>query len=199
MESAKNISPLTVVGFLGVNLDRGSGPKRWEHWRPTVSLAQHDDVLMDRLVLLVPHNRSKLAEQVRSDVIRLSPNTTVDLVPLDIRDPWDFEEVYAALHEFAHHFEPGEGDLWVHITTGTHVAQICLFLLTESRFLPGKLLQTQPGKRGMGGFQLIDLELARYDRIATRFEEEREKATGRLKAGIATKNPGFNRLIDRGR
>ena len=30
----------------------------------------------------------------------------------------------------------------MHITTGTHVAQICLFLLAESRHLPARLLQT---------------------------------------------------------
>ena len=35
----------------------------------------------------------------------------------------------------------------MHITTGTHVAQICLFLLTESRHFPGRLLQTSPPRR----------------------------------------------------
>ncbi|MCW2414627.1 MULTISPECIES: RNA repair transcriptional activator RtcR family protein [unclassified Sphingobium] len=35
----------------------------------------------------------------------------------------------------------GHGRL-LHITTGAHVAQICLFLLTEARYLPGRLLQT---------------------------------------------------------
>ncbi len=33
----------------------------------------------------------------------------------------------------------------IHITTGNHVAQICLFLLTESRWLPGRLLQCYAG------------------------------------------------------
>ncbi|HEY6877034.1 MAG TPA: sigma 54-interacting transcriptional regulator, partial [Polyangiales bacterium] len=44
---------------------------------------------------------------------------------------------------------------------------------------------------------IIDLDLARYDRIARRFESEREQRAGELKAGIATRNPSFNALIDR--
>jgi sigma54-dependent transcription regulator len=35
----------------------------------------------------------------------------------------------------------------VHITTGTHVAQICWFLLTEARYLPASLLQTSPARK----------------------------------------------------
>ena len=119
-------------------------------------------------------------------------------MPLD--DPWDFEEVYGALHEVARSVElPEEEQLLVHITTGTHVAQICLFLLVEAGFLPGKLLQTRPrrGKETRGGIDVIDLDLGRYDRIATRFEQERQQATGLLKQGIDTKNAAFNALIDR--
>ncbi|MEO1338649.1 MAG: RNA repair transcriptional activator RtcR family protein, partial [Myxococcota bacterium] len=32
-----------VIGMLGTTLDRGGkGKKRWERWRPTVDLCQHD-------------------------------------------------------------------------------------------------------------------------------------------------------------
>ena len=41
-------------------------------------------------------------------------------------------------------FDPEAEDYLVHITTGTHVAQICLFLLTEARYFPARLLQTAP-------------------------------------------------------
>ena len=61
----------------------------------------------------------------------------------------------------------------VHITTGTHVAQICLFLLTEARYLPARLLQSSPPRGPAGGargsWSAIDLDLSRYDSIATRF------------------------------
>ena len=48
-------------------------------------------------------------------------------------DAWDFEQVYETLFGFArsYAFNTDEEDYLVHITTGTHVAQICLFLLTE--------------------------------------------------------------------
>src|ERR1700744_698036 len=106
----------------------------------------------------------------RSTIAGVSPETTVDLRGLDFRDPWDFEEVYGKLLDFARAepFDPEAEDYLIHITTGTHVAQICLFLLTEARYLPGRLLQTQPAKRDSDGgapgrWNAIDLDLSRYD------------------------------------
>jgi transcriptional regulatory protein RtcR len=51
----------------------------------------------------------------------------------------------------AYRFDPDAEDYLVHITTGSHVAQICLFLLTETRHIPAQLLQTSPptGTRGV--------------------------------------------------
>lgn len=40
-----------VIGFLGTQLDAGQGAGRWSKWRPTVSLVQHEDTLIDRLEL----------------------------------------------------------------------------------------------------------------------------------------------------
>ena len=96
---------------------------------------------------------------------------------LDFADPWDFEEVYGKLLDFAraYPFDPEAEDYLVHITTGTHVAQICLFLLTEAHYLPGRLLQTQPqrgaAERARHAGTTIDLDLSRYDSIATRFAD----------------------------
>ncbi len=74
----------------------------------------------------------------------------MNLHSCDPRDPWDFEEVYGVLHDFARNyaFDPERGAYLVHITTGTHVAQICMFLLTEARYFPGTLLQTSPRAKG---------------------------------------------------
>ncbi|MDB6069819.1 MAG: Fis family transcriptional regulator, partial [Verrucomicrobiales bacterium] len=83
----------------------------------------------------------------------------------------------------------------------THVAQICLFLLTEIGLLPGKLLQTGPKNRAVpeerarGQIDIIDLHLSRYDRLATRFAKEQSEARDVLKSGIQTKNAAFNGLI----
>lgn len=133
-----------VIGFLGTQLDSGKGAGRWEKWRPTVSLVQHEDVVIERLELLYTPPHRELAHQVRADMATASPETSVNLVPLPIADPWDFGEVYAQLYDWtqAYRFDTEREEYWTHITTGTHVAQICLFLLVESRRIPGVLVQT---------------------------------------------------------
>ena len=85
--------------------------------------------------------------------------------------------------------------------TGTHVAQICWFLLTEARRLPARLLQTSPPHKkagdSVGEYVVIDLDLSRYDKIAQRFRSEQADTVSFLKSGIATRNPRFNRVIER--
>ncbi len=192
----------TVIGFLGSTLDASkTDSSRWNKWRPTVGLCMQPDLRVDRLVLLHGARHRGLAEYITADVAAVSPETTVEPHLLDFGDAWDFEEVYTALLDFAQGFafEPDSEDYLVHITTGTHVAQICLFLLTEARFIPGKLLQTQP-KRGApdpaGIWSAIDLDLSRYDSIAQRFAEGSRTSTSFLKGGIDTCNPRFNAMID---
>jgi transcriptional regulatory protein RtcR len=195
---------LVVLGILGTTLDAGRGNGRWDRWRPTVALTQHEDLLVDRLELLCTQNTSELVAQVTSDIEHVSPETKVVTHSLDVSDAWDFEQVYGKLHEFAtsYPFDPDKEDYLVHITTGTHVAQICLFLLTESRYFPARLLQTSPGKKTdsgerPGSYSIIDLDLSKYDRLASRFQKEKAAAHSFLKSGIDTKNVAFNALIER--
>ena len=193
--------PHVVIGLLGTTLDSGKGHDRWQSWRPTVSLCRQPDFLVKRLELLHAKRDRPLAKQVIDDIAAVSPESTVRAQEIEFGDPWDFEQVYEALLQFArgYAFEPDAEDYLIHITTGTHVAQICLFLLTESRYLPGKLLQTSPerDRGGPGRIKIIDLDLSRYDRIASRFRQESRDAVSYLKGGIDTKNAAFNRLIDR--
>jgi transcriptional regulatory protein RtcR len=192
-----------VLGLLGTTLDAGIGSSRWERWRPTVSACQHEDFLIDRFELLHSVAHTSLAETVRDDIRQVSPETEVRLHPDPTADPWDFELVYGHLHDFArgYAFDAEHEDYLVHITTGTHVAQICLFLLTESRHIPGRLLQTSPSERGrrggMGTFSIIDLDLSKYDRIASRFAREEVEERSLLKSGIPTRNASFNALVER--
>lgn len=196
------MKPVTVIGFLGSTLDAAKfGPSRWNKWRPTVSICMQEDLRVDRFILLHGSYHSRLAEFVMDDIRDVSPETEVVPQLLDFDDPWDFEEVYGKLLDFARDFpfDPDAQDYLIHITTGTHVAQICLFLLTEARYLPGKLLQTQP-QRGapqpVGTWGVIDLDLSRYDSIATRFAEASAESASFLKNGIETRNAAFNRMID---
>lgn len=196
-----------AIGFLGSTLDRnGKGAARWNRWRPTIGLCRQPDLPLDRLELI--HGPSArdlgLAERIRADVQQVSPATEVRLHPLTLRNPWDFEEVYGALHDFAsdYRFDTEREDYLVHITTGTHVAQICWFLLTEARYLPARLVQTAPSRQRdeasdpAGTATLIDLDLSRYDQIASRFQREQAQGQSLLKSGIATRNAAFNRTIE---
>lgn len=195
--------PLTVIGFLGSTLDQGKrGPARWDRWRPTVSLCQHEDLSVDRLVLLHGSRFAGLARATAADVRQVSPGTAVQLEVVEIADPWDLEQTYGALRDFGRRypFDPTREDYLAHITTGTHIAQISLFLLVESRHIPARLIQTSPAApdgKASGSYTIIDLDLSRYDSIARRFQKERNEGLSFLKAGIDTKNPAYNRLIER--
>lgn len=188
-----------VVGFLGTKLD-ASGGKRW---RPTVSLCRHESFPVDRLELIHDARTASLADRVRTEIAAVSPATEVRSQPMELRDPWDFEEVYGAMHDFAegYRFEPEEEDYFVNFTTGTHVTQICWFLLIEARVIPARILQLVPPRdwnaSEPGGYSVIDIDLSRYDRIAARFRRERDEAASFLKAGIETRNDAFNRMIER--
>ncbi|QDU84273.1 Nitrogen assimilation regulatory protein [Planctomycetes bacterium Pla163] len=193
--------PVAVVGIVGHKLDGSGRRNRWDTWRPSVAIAQQPDLLVARFDLLHLPGDASLAGIVARDIARVSPDTQVVRRELAIDDPWDLEEVYAALFDFAveRDVDPEAEDLLVHVSTGTHIWQICLFLMVEARLLPGQLLQMRPPQGGEGiegGHARVDLDLARYDRIARRFEEQRRGATSMLKAGIATRNARFNALVD---
>lgn len=198
------MKPLVVIGFLGSTLDASKfGPSRWGKWRPSVALTMHEDLRVDRFVLLHGGQHSRLADYVAKDIASVSPETRVEPQRIDFTDPWDFEEVYGKLLDFvrSYPFDPEAEDYLIHITTGTHVAQICLFLLTEARYLPGRLLQTQPAAKlesgsAPGRWTVIDLDLSRYDSIATRFAAVSAESASFLKSGIETRNAAFNRMID---
>ncbi len=192
-----------VIGFLGSTLDAAgfSSEKRWSRWRPTISLCQHEEFLVNRIELLHEPKHRKLAEITRDDIRSVSPETTVVFHEVTSSDWWDFAQVYSVIYDFSrsYHFDREKEEYYIHITTGTHVAQICLFLLTESHWLPGKLLQSEPPRKqndGSGFYKIIDLDLSRYDALASRFHQNQVDATNYLKQGIKTRNKTFNALID---
>lgn len=193
-----------AISILGTTLDMGKWDNRWSRWRPNVGLCQQTGLFIDRLELIHDNHATALANRVTADIATVSPATEVRSNVINFRDPWDFSEVYTALRDFArsYPFDPDTEDYLVNITTGTHVAQICWFLLTEARIIPGQLLQLSPPRDReaeqdfSGTHRIIDLDLSRYDEIAKRFASEREDAASFLKSGISTRNAAFNRMID---
>jgi len=188
-----------VIGILGSRLDHaGFGKRRFERWRPSVSLLMHGSLPVDEFVLIYHPEEAELAGITMRDMHAVSGRTLIRPYQVDYADPWDFEQVYSQLHDFtrSYTFDPEQNDYYVHITTGTHVAQICLYLLTEANYIPGKLLQTSPSKAGIQGtYRMIDLDLSRYDQIASRFKREAQDGIAYLKSGIETRNAAFNALI----
>jgi len=188
-------------GLLGTNLDSGSNAERWNRWRPTVSVFQQEDFSLDRFHLIYGQRFKSTATTVKKDIAMLAPEVEVIDHVFDFNNPWDLEEVYEKLLDLmeAQDLDPDKEDLYFHITTGTHIAQICIFLLTESRKFPGRLLQTgidrHDSRSNVGSVTVIDLDLSRYDRIASRFRRESLSDTEFLKSGIATRNATFNALI----
>jgi transcriptional regulatory protein RtcR len=193
-----------VIGILGTKLDMGKRDSRWERWRPTVAICQQEDLKIDRFELLYQSRYRKLKSRVVEDMQTMSPGTEVVPHPITLRDPWDFEEVFGVLHEFAttYAFDVEQEEYLIHITTGTHVVQICLFLLTEARYFPARLMQTSPektvrGRNPAGRYAIIDLDLSRYDQLAGRFQKELDDDLSFLKSGIETRCKAFNQLIER--
>src|SRR3569833_393575 len=167
----------------------------WERWRPSVAICQHEDFVVDRFELLVPPTATKLAEQVRTDIASISPDTELRVHTFDVSNPWDFGDVYAKLGDFAdaYRWHPDREDYYLHITTGTHVAQICLFLLCETRAMPGRLLQSSPVRRSgrepvsyAGRLDVFELDLAKYDRLAARIRARQQGAASLLLVGFVS-------------
>ena len=95
------IAKQVVIGPLSPDwtqaLERIAGPA----WRPSVSICQHENLLVHRLELLHGPKEEKLARLVAATSRSVSPETEVRTHLVPMKDPWDFEEVYAALHDFA--------------------------------------------------------------------------------------------------
>lgn len=197
-----------AFSILGTTLDVGKWDKRWSRWRPNVALCQQQGLFIDRVELLHDNHSETLAKRIIGDIGTVSPATEVNCNIVSYTNAWDFSEVYTKLRDFARNypFDPDAEDYLVNITTGTHVAQICWFLLTEARIIPARLLQLSPPRYKdadldakidvAGTHSIIDLDLSRYDEIAKRFASEREDAATFLKSGIVTRNQAFNRMID---
>lgn len=214
-----------VFGMLGMSLDNGRKEKRHTDWRPTVALFKHQ-LNINRLELWYQpiDHVPRLKDVVAGDIKKLSPKASLNFHAIQFEDPWDFEEVYLKLYDFAKSYpwNLDQEEYFLHITTGTHVMQVCYFALAEAHIIPAKLIQTgedislkekmkklrgakQKAKavhedpltwdRSKGVLQIIDLRSERYTKIASRFQEQNLDNLSILKAGISTKNATYNHII----
>ena len=197
----------TAISVLGTQKDAhgGAGKARWDTWRPAIGLVQQEELPIDELHIIYNKAYKDLAERIKADIRSVSPETKVVLDNIELKDPWDFEEVYSKFYDYSMSpcFHEDKTSYYIHISTGTHVEKICLFLLVESHHLNAKIVQSSP-KEGhvrhsndpKGVINVIDLDLSRYDALAKRFETDRQKDLSFLKQGIETRNAAFNHLIE---
>lgn len=194
-----------VINILGVIKDaKGRGHKRWQSWRPTISLVSHPELPIDRMEMLYEPEYLRLAKRVMDDVQQISPHTQVSLVETAWSDPWDFADVYSWLLAFSQHynFDTDNENYYLNITTGTHVNQICMFLLSEAQLFPARLVQVSPDfdalpeDKSKGILRIIDLDLSKYDALSQRFQQQAQAGTEFLKAGIQTRDLAFNQMIE---
>lgn len=182
--------------------DGGDPDDRWERWRPSVSLLSHKDLVVDRLELIVQTPFKEAAQVAIDDMKVLSPHTDISIHEVKFIDPWDFEEVYAVIHDISdnYSFKTDLNNYYIHMSTGTHVSRICLFLLCEARIIPGMMIQSYPehtyDEQIKSGWRTIDLSLTKYDRLAKRFKKRKTQGQWFLKSGIATVNSSFNETIE---
>jgi transcriptional regulatory protein RtcR len=139
--------PTVVFGFLGFARDIGRDGV--ERWRSSISIFEHIDFPVDFFHVICPsvspeYDITNLVNEVMVDIAWLSPHTVLKTHIINFSTPWDFKEVYGKLFEFCEKFTFNHDmeDYFFHISIGTHVQQICVYLLTESRRFPGKILQT---------------------------------------------------------
>jgi transcriptional regulatory protein RtcR len=194
-----------IIGWVGKELDKRSNKKRSEKWRPTISLFQHASFPIERYELLYQSGKEfeELVETVMYDIKQVSPRITVRPHLIDFPAPWNFPEVYRILYKFFSEFpfDVEREDYFLHLTTGTHVSQICMFLLAEAKIFPGKLIQTSPPLRNIensaGTYEIVDLGHSDFDRIRSRVyvEEQTRQGVSHLKDGIETRNEQYNSLI----
>ena len=120
-----------VISVLGTQKDAhgGAGPARWDTWRPNIGLVQQEELPIDELHLIFNSEYTNLAERIKADIASVSPETKVVFDIIQLKDPWDFEEVYGKFYDYAKSpcFHKESAQYYIHISTGSHVEQICLF------------------------------------------------------------------------
>ena len=176
-------------------------------WSPSLSIVQHKDkFLVDEYHLIYNTGFEDLAEKVQAKIETASITTKVVLDEIQLKDPWDFDEVSVAFFDYVKRscFHRDNTEYLVHINTGTNVERICLFWLVYSNYIKARLVQTAPSegfgktrsKNAKGLIKVIDLDMSSYTDLTRRIHSLSLEGITFLKDGIQTKNKLYNETID---
>ena len=172
-------------------------------WRPSVALAAQETIHIDEYHLICTIEQHESAQTVVAGIKHFSPQTKVFVDLLELKNVFDFQTTFIELMDYASRpcFHEENSESLVHLTTGTHVEQICLFLLTQKHYLNGKLVQTYQDDKQQytdprGRITVVDLNLSAYDKLNQHFQAKEDKNIQSLKDGIQTRNIRYNKIID---
>ncbi len=137
---------------------------------------------------------SELALRVKQNIEERSM-TKVRLHLVDFKAAMELRIRVCGIFRFfpKYQFDHENLEYFVNISTGTHVMQICLFLLAEAKFVPARLVQSTGDRKRVE----IDLRLERFDLIAHRFRKQEVDDVAFLKDDIETKNADIEKRIRR--
>ena len=189
-----------VISLLGTEKDNATST-----WRPNCELAHLKDAKgipfhIDQIILIYNENQHRtLAEEVQAIIQERAPAMVVELQQLYRQNPWNFEEAFGVYYDYANSFIPDpDTTYYLHLNTGTHTDQICLFLLADRHYIPAQLLQTIPPNAGhpYTSFATVNLNLETYQSFLKHYAQKAQTLLDTLKDGIETKNKAFNELIE---
>jgi transcriptional regulatory protein RtcR len=195
---------IVVFGFLG--FDRDIGRSGVERWRSSITIFEHPEFPVDVFHAICPSaspefDATHLVNEVLYDIAWLSPATALKTHIVNFTTPWDFKEVYGKIFHFCEDFKFNleTEDYFFHISVGTHVQQICVYLLTESRRFPGKILQTYDfdpyRKNKRPGYVILDPHEVPVSIREQKIKREQNNIMI-LKSGFESVNKIFNGIIE---
>ena len=188
------MKPVAVIGFLGSTLDSSKfGPSRWNKWRPSVGLTMHEDLRVDRFILLHGTAHRRLADYIVEDIASVSPETGSHCVRRLRRA--GISRRYGTLLDFARAEPSIPGGDYLILSRGDPRRTIACSC-SERVCRAGCCRPSRT--RGSPPMALDDHRprYSRYDSIATRFAAAAADSTSFLKSGIETRNGAFNTMID---
>ena len=186
---------LVVIGLLGTTLDQGRGRRAGSGGGPRWHLCQHEDLLVDRLELLHAPQFTALAERSRPTSRSVSPETDGATARRRVRRPLGLRgglRRAARLRARATLRARARGLPRPHHDRHARRADLPVpadRVAPSSRPAPPDLAaRARRRRQRRARYAIIDLDLSRYDRIASRFQQEQREGVSFLKSGIETRN-----------
>lgn len=191
MKTSQTEKKNVVFSFLGIEKDQ-PGSK----FRPTIELCQKDNLKIDTLCLFYNKEHLSFGESLKTELETLNRKISIKLTHLE-RNAFDLESTFETLKDFFNEytFKHDSENYYLHIGTGTHIEHICFFIFAKQT--PLILLQNIPPNETGNLVNEIKLNLERYAFVNKPIFIDRQKERQwKLKQGIETKNPAFNKLIE---